>query len=209
MARSLQYLDNGSVADTGVLQRMPVSIEEEARPTNVWGLPLAPITLPQTLERIDQLIHSGEFHYVITANVHYAQLCEQDRSLAAVNAGAALVTADGMPLVWASRLHRRRFRSASQVQICSQPCVVWRQTGVIGSSFSAGRQASARRPPVVCKRGIRDCRWWASNRHLFALSPSMKKRRRSSAFAPHAPIFCSCPSASRAGSAGWPTTCKR
>jgi N-acetylglucosaminyldiphosphoundecaprenol N-acetyl-beta-D-mannosaminyltransferase len=66
------------------------------------------MTFAQVLEHIERLVESGRPHYVITANTHYAMLSEQDPSLAAVNAGAALIVADGMPLVWASRLRRRR-----------------------------------------------------------------------------------------------------
>ena len=73
----------------------------------VWGLPLAPFTFAQTLDHIDQLIQSGKPHYFITANIHYAMLAEKDPDLAAVNAKAAFIVADGMPLVWASVLKRR------------------------------------------------------------------------------------------------------
>jgi exopolysaccharide biosynthesis WecB/TagA/CpsF family protein len=90
------------------LESMSIAVEDGIEPTNVWGLPLAPLTMSQALERIDRMIHSGQSHYVVTANVFYAQLCEEDASLREVNAGASLVVADGMPLVWASRLQKRR-----------------------------------------------------------------------------------------------------
>jgi N-acetylglucosaminyldiphosphoundecaprenol N-acetyl-beta-D-mannosaminyltransferase len=69
----------------------------------VWGLPLARFTFEQTLDEVDRLIAAGAPHFVITANVHYAMLTESDPRLRAVNEQAALVVADGMPLVWASR----------------------------------------------------------------------------------------------------------
>ncbi len=69
----------------------------------VWGLPLAPLTFEQTLDRVEQLIRSGRPNYFITANLHYAMLAHQDRRLRRVNEEAAFLVADGMPLVWASR----------------------------------------------------------------------------------------------------------
>jgi N-acetylglucosaminyldiphosphoundecaprenol N-acetyl-beta-D-mannosaminyltransferase len=71
-------------------------------PVHVWGLPLAPLTLPQTLDLIDQWVMDRTPRYVITANVHYAMLAAGDPRLGPVTRGAAAVLADGMPLVWAA-----------------------------------------------------------------------------------------------------------
>jgi N-acetylglucosaminyldiphosphoundecaprenol N-acetyl-beta-D-mannosaminyltransferase len=57
---------------------------------------------------VDQLIQAGKPGYFITANLNYAMLTAQDVRLPAVNKGAALILADGMPLVWASRWRPRR-----------------------------------------------------------------------------------------------------
>jgi N-acetylglucosaminyldiphosphoundecaprenol N-acetyl-beta-D-mannosaminyltransferase len=82
---------------------MSIRVGEELRPVRVWGLPLARFTFDQALEHIDRLIESGRPHYLITANTHYAMLSKRDAGLAAVNARATFIVADGMPLVWASR----------------------------------------------------------------------------------------------------------
>jgi len=74
----------------------------------VWGLPLAPLSFQQTLEKIDALIHAGKPSYFITANLHYAMLTESDTRLKPLNAGAAFLLTDGMPLVWASRWRTRK-----------------------------------------------------------------------------------------------------
>jgi N-acetylglucosaminyldiphosphoundecaprenol N-acetyl-beta-D-mannosaminyltransferase len=74
----------------------------------VWGLPLAPLTFEQTLQRVDQLIAAGKPNYFITANLQYALLTHQDARLPPVNARAAFILADGMPLVWASRWRKQR-----------------------------------------------------------------------------------------------------
>jgi len=70
----------------------------------VWGLSLARITSSQLIDLVDRLIARREPSYFITANLHYAMLSAQDPRLAEVNRRAALVVADGMPLVWYSRL---------------------------------------------------------------------------------------------------------
>lgn len=80
-----------------------VAAAEPRQPVWVWGLPLLPVTFQETLEHIDGLIQAGRPSFFITANLHYAMLTAQDARLPAVNAKAAFLVADGMPLVWASR----------------------------------------------------------------------------------------------------------
>src|SRR5437763_15809951 len=75
-------------------------------PVEVWGLPLAPLTLPQTLDLVDGWVADRTPRYVITANVHYAMLAANDPRLGPVTDGAARVLADGVPLVWAARGRR-------------------------------------------------------------------------------------------------------
>jgi N-acetylglucosaminyldiphosphoundecaprenol N-acetyl-beta-D-mannosaminyltransferase len=77
-------------------------------PVWVWGLPLAPLTFEQALEKVDVLIQAGRPSYFITANLHYAMLTARDKRLPLLNAGAAFVLTDGMPLVWASRWRKRK-----------------------------------------------------------------------------------------------------
>lgn len=70
----------------------------------IWGLPFARMNREQTLARVDRLIALGEPSFFITANVQYAMLCDGDPRLAEVNRQAAFLVADGMPMVWYSRL---------------------------------------------------------------------------------------------------------
>jgi N-acetylglucosaminyldiphosphoundecaprenol N-acetyl-beta-D-mannosaminyltransferase len=79
-----------------------------SRPVRVWGLSLAPLTFQQTLEKVDALINDGRPSYFITANLHYAMLTARDKRLKPLNAGAAFVLTDGMPLLWASRWRMRK-----------------------------------------------------------------------------------------------------
>jgi N-acetylglucosaminyldiphosphoundecaprenol N-acetyl-beta-D-mannosaminyltransferase len=72
-------------------------------PVWVWGIPFAPFTLAEAIDAIADLIEIGQPAYFITANTHYAMLTEKDAGLRAINARAAFIVADGVPLVWASR----------------------------------------------------------------------------------------------------------
>jgi N-acetylglucosaminyldiphosphoundecaprenol N-acetyl-beta-D-mannosaminyltransferase len=73
-------------------------------PVWVWGLPLAPMTRPQTVEAAMDLVEAGgPPSFFITANTNYAMLTKENPQLRAINAHAAFLVADGAPLVWASR----------------------------------------------------------------------------------------------------------
>jgi N-acetylglucosaminyldiphosphoundecaprenol N-acetyl-beta-D-mannosaminyltransferase len=71
----------------------------------VWGLPLAPFTLAETVDHIGELVRGGKPSFFITEPTHYAMLTEQNADLRAINSRAAFIVADGAPLVWASRWH--------------------------------------------------------------------------------------------------------
>jgi len=88
------------------LQPPPVPQLSTLDPIRVWGLPLMPYTLDGTVARIDELIQRGMPGFFVTANLHYAMLTEQIRELRALNERASFILADGMPLVWASRLQK-------------------------------------------------------------------------------------------------------
>jgi N-acetylglucosaminyldiphosphoundecaprenol N-acetyl-beta-D-mannosaminyltransferase len=76
-------------------------------PVWVWGLPVVPDTFEQALDRIDQLVTAGRPAFFITANLNYAMLADTDDRLKRLNEQAAFLLADGMPLVWWSRLGSR------------------------------------------------------------------------------------------------------
>jgi N-acetylglucosaminyldiphosphoundecaprenol N-acetyl-beta-D-mannosaminyltransferase len=59
--------------------------------------------MAETVTAIGSLIETGRPTFFITANTHYVMLTQQNPDLQAINARAALILADGAPLVWASR----------------------------------------------------------------------------------------------------------
>lgn len=70
----------------------------------VMGLPLANVTASEAVDQIEELILSGGTHQVATANLDFWVNSLKDVHLHRIIAGCSLVLADGMPLVWISRL---------------------------------------------------------------------------------------------------------
>ena len=68
------------------------------------GLPLANVTAKEAVNEIERLILSGGAHQVATANLDFWLNSLKDVHLHRIIAGCSLVLADGMPLVWISRL---------------------------------------------------------------------------------------------------------
>ncbi len=79
-------------------------VAKAAKAVMVWGIPLVPWTLQETVVAVSDRIRSREPGFFITANVHYAMLSEQHPDLREINERAAFILADGKPLVWAARL---------------------------------------------------------------------------------------------------------
>jgi N-acetylglucosaminyldiphosphoundecaprenol N-acetyl-beta-D-mannosaminyltransferase len=72
------------------------------------GTPVDSLDMPETLDRIEEMIHagrlSGKYHQVVTANTDFLVKARKDTELRKVIQQADLCTADGMPLVWGARL---------------------------------------------------------------------------------------------------------
>ena len=68
------------------------------------GVELDAVTLPQAIDRIAGGLASGQGGWVITPNLEILRRLVHERETAALCEGATLRLADGMPLVWASRI---------------------------------------------------------------------------------------------------------
>ncbi|WP_394794201.1 WecB/TagA/CpsF family glycosyltransferase [Armatimonas sp.] len=63
------------------------------------------VSMAEAVERILQLVHKADTpQHVCTGNVDHLALLKEDAEFRAIYASAALVLADGMPIVWLSRL---------------------------------------------------------------------------------------------------------
>jgi N-acetylglucosaminyldiphosphoundecaprenol N-acetyl-beta-D-mannosaminyltransferase len=68
------------------------------------GVPVDGVTMQDTIDRVESFVLQGGFHQVATANADYLTRALEDAELREILASCDLVVADGMPLVWASRI---------------------------------------------------------------------------------------------------------
>ncbi|MFB3904128.1 MAG: WecB/TagA/CpsF family glycosyltransferase [Acidobacteriota bacterium] len=72
--------------------------------TNVLGCPISRLDLDQVVEAAERFIQSRKPHYIAVVNVAKVVKMRSDRQLSNSVKSADLIGADGVPLVWASRL---------------------------------------------------------------------------------------------------------
>ena len=85
--------------------RVDSSISEFApEQVNVLGVGVSAITMAQAVNVIEDWIAAADHQYVCVTGVHGVMESQDDPSLRDIHNRAGLVTPDGMPLVWVSRL---------------------------------------------------------------------------------------------------------
>jgi len=72
-------------------------------PVTILGVTFDPLTLPDAVDRIEQMVDRRQPRYVVTPNVDFLVQAKHDAELHRVLANADLVLCDGKPLVWASQ----------------------------------------------------------------------------------------------------------
>ena len=75
---------------------------------NILGVGISAINMAMALEIIEGWIAKRESHYVCVTGVHGVMESQRDEQLRRIHNKAGLVTPDGMPLVWLSRLKGHR-----------------------------------------------------------------------------------------------------
>lgn len=71
---------------------------------DILGIPVDNLTLSEAVDRISEMISRGGQHYAVVVNAAKAVVADRDDALRQVLLGADLITADGMSVVWASRM---------------------------------------------------------------------------------------------------------
>lgn len=71
---------------------------------SILGSRISVWNLSETVARLRELAESGRKHYVCVSNVHTVVMGTENADYARVTNEATLATADGVPLIWASRL---------------------------------------------------------------------------------------------------------
>jgi N-acetylglucosaminyldiphosphoundecaprenol N-acetyl-beta-D-mannosaminyltransferase len=77
---------------------------EQENPVAVLGVPIDNVSVEQILTRFGEWIGLGGFHQVATANTDFLIHAQKDGELEEILRRCDLVMADGMPLVWTSKL---------------------------------------------------------------------------------------------------------
>lgn len=72
---------------------------------NILGVRVSAVNMAQALSIIDGWIADRQQNYVCITGVHGIMESQRDEGLRRIHNEAGLVTPDGMPLVWLSRLH--------------------------------------------------------------------------------------------------------
>ena len=70
----------------------------------VWNVPFDRLDMQQSIDAIGNLIAQDRSSYVVTANLNYCMLHEQDETVRVITKDADLILADGQPIVWRSQL---------------------------------------------------------------------------------------------------------
>jgi len=70
----------------------------------LFGIAVDNVTQQEAVARMKELLSGRGRHYVVTPNVDHVVRLQKDPEFLEAYRGASLVTADGMPVVWASRL---------------------------------------------------------------------------------------------------------
>jgi N-acetylglucosaminyldiphosphoundecaprenol N-acetyl-beta-D-mannosaminyltransferase len=84
--------------------------DHSGRRMTVFGLPIDDLTMAETLDRVDELIAGGGVHQHVSVNVSKVVQSSRDPDLRAIIAACDLVSVDGLPVIWASRLIGRPLR---------------------------------------------------------------------------------------------------
>lgn len=74
------------------------------QPGRVLGVAIDAITRAEALARLDRFVHEGRPRQVVTVNLDFLRLAQRDEPFRAALDSADLVVADGMPVVWLSKL---------------------------------------------------------------------------------------------------------
>ena len=76
--------------------------------TNVLGVGVSVVNMQSALDTIETWILSGQSQYVCATSMHGVMEAQNDKRLKSILNGAGMITPDGMPLVWLSKLAGHR-----------------------------------------------------------------------------------------------------
>jgi N-acetylglucosaminyldiphosphoundecaprenol N-acetyl-beta-D-mannosaminyltransferase len=134
----------------------PLHIAEPARDRiDLAGVLIDQLDLSSAVRRIRWFLDSGGTHQVVTVNLDFISIAQRDPAFRATINEADLAVADGMPLVWVSRLKGRALaQRVAGVELVDQSCQLAAELGrsvfllgaAPGVAEAAGRTMEERYP---------------------------------------------------------------
>jgi N-acetylglucosaminyldiphosphoundecaprenol N-acetyl-beta-D-mannosaminyltransferase len=101
--------------------------------TNILGVGVSAVNLPIALQVIDTWIERRVPSYVCVTGVHGVMESQRDDGLRRIHNAAGMVTPDGMPMVWLSRMHGH-----AHVERVYGPDLMLAACGITGEARRAG-----------------------------------------------------------------------
>ena len=117
----------------------------------VLGVEIDNVSMVETLAQISRIVDGNEFAYAVTPNVDHLMRLRGDCTFREIYKAAQLVVADGVPLVWASRILGRPLKErVNGTDLFERTCALAAQRGYSvyllggnpGSAVKAGRRLS-------------------------------------------------------------------
>ena len=100
------------------------------RQVGILGAYIDYVTLDEAVQRTTEFVADGSPHQVVTVNVDFIRLAQQDREFMSIINRSDLAIADGMPLVWASGwLGDRLPERVTGVELVQKCCELAAQEG--------------------------------------------------------------------------------
>ncbi|HEU5314575.1 MAG TPA: WecB/TagA/CpsF family glycosyltransferase [Chloroflexota bacterium] len=103
-------------------RRAMVLIPQRPR-VNLHGVQLDQVALRDAVAALRSFLHAPGCHQVVTVNLDFLTMAERNSKFRQIINEADLAVADGMPLVWASRLkHERLAERVTGVELVHESC---------------------------------------------------------------------------------------
>ena len=127
-------VSKGSAPPPSLLDEVAAAepVESHRRRVELGGILLDQVDLAAAVDRIAAFVRSGQPHHVVTVNLDFLSIANRNPEFEATLNGADLAVADGMPLVWLSRLRSERLEErVAGVELVMESC---RMGAELGSS---------------------------------------------------------------------------
>jgi len=117
------------------------------RRTDLGGVLIDQVDLSAAVDRIRIFLDSGGSHQIVTVNLDFVSIAQRDPSFRETINAADLAVADGMPLVWVSRLKRQPLgRRITGVELVHESCQLAADLGrsvfLLGAAPGVAEQAA-------------------------------------------------------------------